>query len=98
MRSRLTAVGEEIPAEFPDATPQAAQSPATQAALAGLLIALKALSQRAVVAVASLVDLALIASTFVLWWQIVDNPSSLQIVTVTIYSVFILNVVWLRRR
>lgn len=102
MRNRLTAVGEEDVPDTPTVAQQPLQpppqSPATQAALAGLIIALKALSQRTIVALASLFDLVLIGSAFVLWWQIIDDPNALRITAAGMYSGFIASVLLMRRR
>ena len=89
--NRLELVGDE-----PLAQPQ--QPAGDRAALAGLFLALKALSARAVVALAALVDASLVASAFALWWSIIAAPSPLQITTASLYSLFILSVVFLRRR
>ena len=70
-----------------------------QSAFAQLLaLSLKSLSQRAVVALSSLVDLALISSAFVLWLNVMQQPSVLQLVGIGMYAVFMLVVLWLRNR
>lgn len=51
--------------------------------------ALKALSQRALIAASSLVDLVLVASVFALWLQVIASPSQLQLVAVGMYALFI---------
>ena len=84
-----------IPDE-PEAPPVA---PRGQSAFASLLaLSLKALSQRALTAAASLVDLALIASAFVLWLNVIQQPSVLQLVGIGMYAGFILVSIWIRRR
>jgi hypothetical protein len=101
MRTRLTAVGEEEVADTVVAgTSQQTTSTVQQqsAALAGLFLALKALSQRSIVALAGLVDFCLIASAFALWWQIIASPTWVQIASSTIYSVFIGCLVLMRRK
>lgn len=70
-----------------------------QSAFASLLaLSLKALSQRALVAVASLVDLALIASAFVLWLDVIQQPNVLQLVGIGMYAAFILTAIYARSR
>jgi hypothetical protein len=74
-------------------------SPAIEnAGLQMLLMGLRALSQRSLVAVASLVDLALLASAFVLWLKIIREPSPVQLAGVGGYAVFILAAIWIRSR
>lgn len=90
MPNRLELVGDEAV--------QTSQPAGDRAALAGLFLALKALSARAVVALASLVDAALVASSFALWWSIISEPSTPQIITASLYSMFIVSIVVLRRR
>ncbi len=63
-----------------------------------LMMSLKALSQRALVALASLVDLALIASAFVIWRSVMGEPSVLQLVGVGMYAAFILTALYTRHR
>lgn len=88
----VTLIGEE-PAHQPAPRPSA-----TQSALTGLLLtSLKALSQRTVVALASLVDLALIGSVFTLWLLIIANPTPPQLIGVAGYAVFVLVALWFRR-
>jgi hypothetical protein len=63
-----------------------------------LAMSLKALSQRALVALASLVDLALIASAFVLWFNVMGEPSVLQLFGLGGYAAFILTALYTRHR
>lgn len=98
MSNRLSLIGIEEPAEIPTTAVQQATEQREKAALAGLMIALKALSQRFVVAAASLVDLALFAAVFAVWWQIIGGPSQLQIVAASLFSIFGVGVIWMRRR
>lgn len=75
------------------------ETPRGESALISLLLlATKSLSQRALVALGSLVDLALIASAFVLWLNVISEPSVLQLVGIGMYAVFILASVWTRHR
>ncbi len=103
MRSRLQAVGEEDAAligDEPAAVPKAVPSEARRAesALTGLLItSLRALSQRTIVALASLVDLALLGSVFALMLMVISSPSQLQLVAVAGYGLFVLGALYMRR-
>ena len=109
-QSRLTAVREEDAPLLGEEQPRAPlglgiagnasrETPRAQAALTGLLLtSLRALSQRAFVALASLVDLALIGSAFALWLLVIREPSVLQLTGVGGYAVFILAAIMLRRR
>lgn len=60
-------------------------------------MALTALSQRALVALASCFALLTVGSTFFLWWQIPD-PTDRQIASLTIYAVFVLAINVIVRR
>jgi len=96
--SRLAAIGEaqEVPLltdveEAPPAPPK----PRAESALTSLLItSLRALSQRTIVALSSLVDLALLASAFALWLMIVAEPTPLQLGCVGGYAVFVVVALW----
>lgn len=55
-----------------------------------LTIALTALSQRALIAIASLFSIVLASSCFVLWYMILPNPSVNQLVGLGMYALFIL--------
>jgi hypothetical protein len=61
-----------------------------------LLTALSAMAQRTVIALASLVDLALAGSVFVLWLLVIAQPTQLQLVGLGMYGAFILICLWLR--
>ena len=88
--SRLTAVGEEEEI--------VQQSPA--ASIQMLTIALKALSQRALIALSSLFMLLTAASVFILWLLSPPDASVTQIVGRSLYAVFVLalNVINIRRK
>lgn len=83
---------EETPSPTP-AKPDALES----AGLAILMASLKALSARALEALASLFTLATVASAFYLWF-LTPEPNVLQIVSLTIYALFVLAANWLVRR
>lgn len=101
-RTRLLEVGDdEIPPTLIGTTqevPVPRETSRAQSALTGILItSLKALSQRTIVALASLVDLALIASAFALWLLIIREPTTAQLIGVAGYALFVLVALWMRR-
>jgi hypothetical protein len=101
MRSRLQAVGdpEQIEMSEPDISVPPKPNPVAQAAIAaGLMLALRTLSQRALVALAAMADLMMIASTFILWLLVISNPTTLQLVGVGLYAAFILVAIYGRNR
>lgn len=63
-----------------------------------LLLALGALSKRAVIALSSLFTVASVASAFWLWMGILPSPSINQLVGVSLYAVFVLAIEYIRRR
>jgi hypothetical protein len=105
VRSRLQAVGEEDAALIGDEPAQAqvvfsggGGTQRAESALTGLLItSLRALSQRTIVALASLVDLALLGSVFALMLMVISSPSQLQLVAIAGYGSFVLGALWMRR-
>ena len=109
MRSRLAAIGAPEPEEIEDdplAAAPASSSPLSatasraveKAAMAMLFTAVKALSQRAVVALGNLYALCLAASAFGLWWRALPAPSVRQLVGLTLYGCFVLAMMLVRRR
>jgi hypothetical protein len=64
------------------------------AATQALMLGLKTLSKRTVAAVAELLS---VGSTFVLWY-LHPEPNIYQIVSLSIYAVFVLACVWLVRK
>jgi hypothetical protein len=97
MRSRLQAVGE--PEQVEEIAIAAAHQPRVAPAIAaGLMLALKALSQRAVVALAALEHMILACTVFALWLRVIAQPTELQLVGVGLYALFVLSLVWLRTR
>lgn len=74
----------------------APQQPRIDAATRLLLVALGALSQRMIVALADLFTLLTVASAFWLWWSI-PAPNDRQIVALSIYAVFVLAANWIVR-
>lgn len=73
----------------------AEEAPARGAGL--LFLALKALSQRTLVAIDNLFCLMTVASGFWLWYSIPD-PSPTQITSLGLYAAFVLAANWLVRR
>lgn len=69
--------------------PTETESKADAAGISLLMMGLQALSQRALAGVKDLFTLLSTASAFWLWWSIPD-PNFNQIVSLTIYAVFIL--------
>ena len=66
-------------------------------AIAMLTIGLKALSQRALTAATDLFTLITVASAFWLW-STIPAPNDRQIVSLTIYALFVLAANWIVRR
>lgn len=106
-QSRLQAVGEseEVAQTLIGvASESTAQSVARethrgQAALTGMLMmALRALSQRALVAIAAIADLLLIGSVFAALLLIISAPTTPQLIGLAGYALFILSAIWMRRR
>lgn len=77
--------------------PRQAPPQQNSASIAMLTLALRALSERAVVALADLFTLLTVGSAFWLWLAIPD-PNPQQIMALTIYATFILAANWLIRR
>ena len=63
-----------------------------------LALSLKALSQRALVALSSLFTLLVAASAFWLWLSVLPAPTPLQLVGVGGYAVFVLALEFVRRK
>lgn len=67
------------------------------AAVAGVMLALRALSQRAIVAAADLFTLLTVFGAWWLWWSVPD-PNAYQITSLSIYALFVLAANWIVRR
>ena len=80
-------------ASAPSPNPRGAQA----AAIGMLGLALKALSQRALIAAADLFTLFTVLTVFWLWWTI-PSPDEKQIVALSIYAAFILTINVIIRR
>lgn len=108
--NRLRPLSEgEIPSEYlgvpepPGTGPtyQPPQQPRGEAVAASVLLtALRALSQRSLIAIGNLFTLTTAASAWWLWYVTMPTPSVLQLVGLTLYGVLILALNWLvlRRR
>jgi len=111
-QSRLRSLGEGDTSEFfqqPEAPlppgnyhpqfPPPEQTRTEAAATGVLMMALRALSQRAVIALANLFVLVTFLSAFWLWYVTMPAPSILQLVGLALYGALIigLNVLVLRR-
>ena len=86
---------EVVEDDEPDST--AESSVAGGLAVSATLLALKALSQRAVAAASYWFTLLTLSGAWYLWWSIPD-PSPTQIISLSIFAVFILAANWLIRR
>ena len=74
-----------------------APKPDNGAAVRMLTLALAALSQRALIAIADMFSLITTASCFWLWWCI-PSPNDRQIVALSLYGLLILAINWIVRR
>ena len=92
-------IGErEAPQPAPAASPASADADATKRNTEMLLLALRALSQRAVTAITNLFSLLLVLSVWVLALHVLDNPSTGQLIALAGYAVFVLAIDVVRRR
>lgn len=90
---KFTAV--EVPEDDPE--PSKFETLQMSAAASALALGLKTLSQRAVAGAKTLFTLASVGSAFWLW-SVTPNPSPTQIVSLTIYALFILAANYIVRR
>lgn len=98
-RPRFAVVDEIEDAPTPALTRDPASSAATTAAATSfLLLALKSLSQKTIVALASLFTLLTAASVFAIAFVISAAPSVLQLVLLGLYSIFVISLEFVRRR
>lgn len=63
-----------------------------------LMLSLKALSQKTVVALSTCFTGAALLSAWFLWYQVLPSPTPTQLIGVAGYAVFILALEWIRRR
>ena len=92
---------ELVEGDGPGAAPAPRAAPAapkpTAASINALALLLGALSQRAVIALADLFTLLTVGSAFWVWCSVLD-PNVYQIVSHSIYGVFVLAANWIVRR
>ena len=69
-----------------------------QVAFDTILLALKTLSQRTIIALSQLFTLLTCVSAFALWYSVLPNPNSYQLVGLTLYGGFILLLHVVKRR
>ena len=77
---------------------QAAAAAQAQQAMQILMLSLKTVGQRFIIALSSLFTAAGLASVWFLWEQVLPKPSVTQITGIAIYSVFFLSVEYVRRK
>ena len=63
-----------------------------------MMLALSALSKRALVALSNCFTGAALASAWLLWDKVLPDPSVLQLVGLGGYAIFLLSLEWIRRR
>ena len=90
--SRLQLVGEET-----EVFPAPKESKLNKIAGDALLLALTALSQRAIDGLSRLFTLLTVASAFVLWY-VTPNPNAYQLAQLGGYAIFVLGINWIVRR
>jgi hypothetical protein len=78
-------------------TPQPKQPILNRVSIEMMSMALSALSQRALIALAACFTLLTVGSAFFLWWQ-TPEPTDRQIVSLTIYAAFVLAINVIVRR
>lgn len=87
----------EVVQDTPDNGAEAPPSPSSGVATTALILALKALSQRALIAIDNLFTLATVGSAFWLWMSIHD-PNVYQLVGLGMYGGFVLIANWIVRK
>lgn len=84
---------------FTPPQPQIPQASATdEASIALLRVALMALGNRAVIAIAGLRTVSLVASVWALFWRCLPSPSNAQLTGLGLYAAFVLTVEVIVRR
>lgn len=63
-----------------------------------IMLGLHVLSQKAIVGLSALFTAGLVASAWALWWSVLPNPSTPQLIGLGGYAVFILLVEVVRRK
>ena len=93
----LKQVGTDRPVvNQPPAPPK--KDPLEEAALQMIMLGLKTLSQRVIVALSDLFTLLTCVSAFVLWQDVLPNPNSFQLVGLGLYGMFLLLLHLVRKR
>lgn len=82
----------EVPA--PEAPPPAAFMFQARSIAMGLHV----LSQKALVGLSALFTAGMVASAWALWWSVLPNPTTLQLIGLGGYAAFVLLVEMVRRR
>ncbi len=99
--TRLVEVSAAAAAEAPQAAAAPTQVPrqtaAANQALQLLLLAVKTISQRALIAATNLVTLIGLGTAFWLWLQVMPNPTMNQLAGLALYGLFILGLRWIWR-
>ena len=98
MASRFVAVEPEPEVQAPPAAPSPEQIKQQQVATQMLALALRTMSQKALIAVSSLFTAAALFSAWWLWNSVLPDPSDRQLVGVGLYALFILILEFVRRR
>lgn len=97
LENQLKQVGEDRVVDLAP-NPVAHKPGLDEAATAMLLLGLKTLSQRSVVALSNLFTLLTCVSAFILWQDVLPNPNGLQLTGLGLYGVFILLLHIVRRK
>lgn len=72
-----------------DPAPSVAQEQ-TERATAAMMLALSALSKKTIIAISHLFTLLLAGSAFALWWRVLPEPTTLQLIGLSLYAAFVL--------
>lgn len=95
MANAFKVVGEET-IESPQITPNRSPEDANKA-LQILMLSLRVVGQRFVIAISNLFTAAALASAWFLWREILPNPTTAQLVGVGLYAAFLLAIEFVRR-
>ena len=91
-------VSEQEEAEAQVIAHPSANDGAAKIAAEGVMLALRALSQRALVALSTLFTAAGLLSAFWLWSTVLPSPTDRQLIGVSLYGIFLLALEIVRRR
>lgn len=98
LETQLKQVGPDREVNLAPSTPPKDKPGLDEAATAMLLLGLKTLSQRFIVALSNLFTLLTCVSAFILWQNVLPNPTGLQLTGLGLYGVFILLLHIVRRK